>query len=105
MNGMAGTERTQGMETGDRLRFGVIGAGGFAEICHVPGLQSHPRAEVVALCGRNRVRCGQMAERLGVPEAVSDYRDLVAPPDIDAATITTPNVSHHPIAMAALEAG
>ena len=31
-----------------KLRFGVIGAGGFAEVCHVPGLQTHSRAEVVA---------------------------------------------------------
>ena len=30
------------------IRFGVIGAGDFAEVCHVPGLQSHPQAEVVA---------------------------------------------------------
>src|SRR5262249_50552689 len=93
------------MATGEKVRFGVIGAGGFAEICHVPGLQSHPRAEVVALCGRNRERGEAMAARLGVPEAITDYRELVARPDIDAVTITAPNVAHHPIAMAALAAG
>src|SRR5262249_46353870 len=93
------------MAMGEKLRFGVIGAGGFAEVCHVPGLQSHPRAEVVALCGRNRERCEAMAGRLGVPEAVTDYRELVARPDIDGVTITTPNVAHHPIAMAAFAAG
>jgi predicted dehydrogenase len=93
------------MATGETVRLGVIGAGGFAEICHVPGLQSHPRAEVVALCGRNRERCEAMAARLGVPETITDYRELVARPDVDAVTITTPNVAHHPIAMAALAAG
>jgi predicted dehydrogenase len=93
------------MAMGETVRLGVIGAGGFAETCHVPGLQSHPRAEVVALCGRSRERCAAMAARLRVPEAVTDYRELVQRPDIDAVTITTPNVAHHPIAMAALAAG
>jgi predicted dehydrogenase len=93
------------MAASERVRVAVIGAGGFAEICHVPGVQSHPRAEVVALCGRNAERCRAMAERLGVPEAIPDFREVVARPDIDAVTITTPNVAHHPIATAAFAAG
>jgi predicted dehydrogenase len=89
----------------EKVRCAVIGAGGFAEICHVPGLQSHPRAEVVLLCGRNEARRRAMGERLGVPETAPDYREVVARPDIDAVTITTPNASHREIAVAALEAG
>lgn len=89
----------------DKVRCAVVGAGGFAEICHVPGLQSHPHAEVVLLCGRNEERRSAMAARLGVPETAADYREVVARPDIDAVTITTPNVSHAEIALAALQAG
>jgi predicted dehydrogenase len=88
-----------------KIRCAVIGAGGFAEVCHVPGLQSHPQAEVVLLCGRNEARRQAMAERLGVPETMSDYREAVARPDIEAVTITTPNAIHAEIAVAALEAG
>jgi hypothetical protein len=88
-----------------KVRCAVIGAGGFAEICHVPGLQSHPQAEAVLLCGRNEARRRAMAARLAVPETAADYRDVVARPDIDVVTITTPNVSHHAIAVAALKAG
>ncbi len=87
------------------VRCGIIGAGGFAEICHIPGLQSHPDAEVVALCGRNADRLKAMTERTGVPDCHTDYRELLARDDIDAIALVTPNVSHHPIAMAALEAG
>ena len=87
------------------VRCAVIGAGGFAETCHIPGLQSHPHARVVALCGRNLDNCRAMAERHGIPDAVADYREVVGRPDIDAVAIVTPNVSHHPIAMAALAAG
>src|SRR5437773_10791711 len=77
-----------------KLRFGVIGAGGFAEVCHVPGLQSHPRAEVVALCGRRRDHARAMADRLGVPDVHTDYRELCARDDLDGVTITTPNAVH-----------
>ena len=93
------------MPDSPKLRFAVIGAGGFAEVCHVPGLQSHQQAEVVLLCGRNDPRRRAMAERLGIPETAADYTDVMSRPDIDAVTITTPNVSHAPIALGALEAG
>jgi predicted dehydrogenase len=89
----------------ETVRCAVIGAGGFAEICHIPGLQSHPDAEVVALCGRNLDHCRAMAERNQIPDAVSDYHEIMARDDLDAVAIVTPNVSHHPIAMAALESG
>src|SRR5262249_8556744 len=78
----------------DTRRFGVIGAGGFAEVCHVPGLQSHPAARVVALCGRRLDHARAMADRLGVPDVHTDYRELLARDDIDAVTITTPNAAH-----------
>src|SRR6188768_4170206 len=89
----------------ETVRCGVIGAGGFAETCHIPGLKSHPNAEVTALCGRNLERCREMAGRNGIPHCFTDYHDLVARDDIDAVAIVTPNVSHHSIALAALEAG
>jgi predicted dehydrogenase len=88
-----------------KLRFGVIGAGGFAEVCHVPGLQSHPRAEVVALCGRRWEHARAMADRLGVPDVHTDYRELCARDDLDAVTITTPNAVHAEQALAAFAAG
>ena len=44
-----------------RVRVGVVGAGRFAEECHVPGVQAHPRGDVVALCARNRERATAMA--------------------------------------------
>ena len=88
-----------------RVRVGVVGAGRFAEECHVPGVQAHPQGEVVALCARNRERTTAMAARLGVPEVYADYRELIARPDIDAITVATPDALHLPVAVAALEAG
>lgn len=88
-----------------KLRIAVIGTGAFAETCHVPGLRSHPQAEVVALCGRDVARTQAMAQRLGVPEISVDYEELCARHDIDAMTIATPNVVHAVQAKAAFAAG
>jgi predicted dehydrogenase len=88
-----------------RLRVGVIGPGPFAEVCHIPGLQSHPQADVVALCGRRHAHTLAMAERWKVPEVCTDYLELCAREDIDAVTVATPNVLHARQAIAALAAG
>ncbi len=87
-----------------RVRVGVVGAGTLAKECHVPGVQAHPQGEVVALCGRNRERVTAMAARLGVPDVHTDYRELVARPDLDAITVATPDDLHLPVTLAALEA-
>jgi predicted dehydrogenase len=88
-----------------KLRLGVIGTGAFAEACHVPGLQSHPQADVVVLCGRRHDHTLAMAERLNVPEVCTDYQELCAREDIDAVTVATPNVLHASQVQAALAAG
>jgi predicted dehydrogenase len=88
-----------------RVRVGVVGAGDFAEACHVPGIQAHPRGQVVALCARNLDRLRNMAARLGVPDVYVDYRDLIARPEIDAITVATPDELHLPVAVAALQSG
>ena len=88
-----------------RVRVGVIGAGRFAEECHVPGVQAHPHGEVVALCARNHERVQAMAARLGVPQVFTDYRELLASADIDAVIVATPDALHLPVTLAALEAG
>ncbi len=88
-----------------KLRFGVIGAGGFAEICHIPGLQSHPRAQVVALCGRRADHAREMADRCGIADVHTDYRELCEREDLDGVTITTPNAVHAEQAASAFAHG
>jgi predicted dehydrogenase len=52
---------------------GVIGAGPFAECCHVPGLHSHPDAEVAVFCGPDWERTIAVVKRVGVPDVSIDY--------------------------------
>jgi len=88
-----------------RLRFGVIGAGAFAEACHVPGLLSHPSAEVVAIAGRRPERAQALAGRFGIPEAAADPAELCARKDIDGIAICTPNAAHREAALLAFAHG
>ena len=87
------------------LRFAVLGAAGFAEEAHIPGLNAHPRAEVVALYSGDLERARAMAGRTGVPEATDDLDALMRRLDIDAVTVVSANDRHHPYAMAALANG
>ena len=88
-----------------QLRVGVIGTGAFAEACHIPGLQSHPKAVVVALCGRQLDRVRALADRFGIAGVHTDYRELCARPDVDAVTVVTANACHAEQAIVALHAG
>lgn len=88
-----------------KLRIGVIGTGAFAEACHLPGLLSHPQAEVVATCGGQRARTQAIADRFGIPLVMSDPAELCSCESVDAVTICTPTVRHQDHALLALEHG
>jgi predicted dehydrogenase len=65
-----------------RIRVGVIGAGTFAEQCHVPGVQAHPRAEVVALCALSMPLTRGQREHLHLLRSgSSSWEPLPLPPD------------------------
>ncbi|MEX0785832.1 MAG: Gfo/Idh/MocA family oxidoreductase [Dehalococcoidia bacterium] len=89
----------------DTVRIAVLGAAGFSEEGHFPGIRSHPNAETVALFSRNLERARDMAARNDVPEATDDLDALLARDDIDAVTIVSANDQHHPYTMAALARG
>lgn len=38
------------------VRVGLVSTSWWAELMHVPALQSHPEAQLVAVCGRNAER-------------------------------------------------
>src|SRR3990170_7569484 len=88
-----------------KVRIAVLGAALFSETGHIPGLRTHPQAEVVALYSRDLGRVREMAERVAVPEATDDLDALLARPDLDAVTIVSSNDRHRPYTLAALRAG
>jgi predicted dehydrogenase len=87
-----------------RFRTGVVGTGWWAELTHLPGLQSRPDVELAALCGRNPERLAALADQFGVPARFADWREMAAVGRLDVIAVVTPNALHHPVAMAALDA-
>lgn len=90
-----------------QVRFGIIGAGAVSDFHHVPGIRVDPRAELVALCDPNEALLHQRERDWGIPPSklYTDVADLAADPDVDAVIIATPNDTHHPLALACIEAG
>jgi UDP-N-acetyl-2-amino-2-deoxyglucuronate dehydrogenase len=113
------------------LGVGIVGCGVIAR-AHLRALLQFPReARVVALASRSAESIAGAAEYLRsqaeerasgseddaelaglyreqarqTPRAYRDYRELVADPAVDAVIVTTPPFLHHPVALAALEAG
>ena len=90
-----------------RFRIGSIGLGGISHGVHIPGIKASPDLELVALCDIDEKRLAARSEEYGIPKerCFTDYRDLIACPDVDAVDISTPNVVHAEIAAAAARAG
>jgi predicted dehydrogenase len=89
----------------DRLRIGVIGTSWWADAMYLPALERHAAADVVAVCGRDRGRLDAFADRWGVPHRFGDPLELIGSGEVDAVVISTPNDTHHPLSMAAIEHG
>ena len=88
----------------ERVRVGVVGTSWFADLLHLPSLKSHPQVELSAICGRNRTRAEEMAEKYAIPQVFTDYREMIAHGNLQALVVVTPDDLHYPITMAALDA-
>ncbi|MBQ18992.1 MAG: hypothetical protein CMJ65_17940 [Planctomycetaceae bacterium] len=88
----------------DRVRVGVIGLGWFGEK-HCEALAAIPHVELAAVCTRTPSRLEEVATRFGVEARYTDYRQLLANPQIDAVSIVTMWDQHVEPTLAALAAG
>lgn len=86
------------------LRVGVIGTSNYADRSHLPRVKSHPQASLAAICGRNRVRAQEMADKYAVPEVFTDYQEMIDSGNLDAVIVSTPDDLHYPMTMRALDA-
>ena len=92
------------MSSTKNLRWGVIGLGWFGEV-HADALAGMPGIELAALCTRRRERVDELGRRYAVANRYTDYRQLLADPDIDVLSIVTHVDDHHQIALDALQSG
>src|SRR5712692_7645066 len=89
----------------DKLRIGIIGAGGIVRSRHLPALRAVEGVELVAVCNRSRESGEAVAREWAIPVVMTDWQALVARPDLDAVFIGTWPYTHAEMSIAALETG
>jgi predicted dehydrogenase len=89
----------------DKLRVGVIGAGRWSGIAHLPGFQGSPLCDLVMICDLDRELAESRAKEFCIPEVTTDYEKLLSRRDIDVIDIVTSGDNHQPLTFATLEAG
>ncbi|HEV2391164.1 MAG TPA: Gfo/Idh/MocA family oxidoreductase [Verrucomicrobiae bacterium] len=95
----------------NELKIGLIGYG-FMGRAHSNAFRKAPnffelprRPALRAVCGRDAAKLKPFAQRWGYESQETDWRKLVARPDIDLIDIACPNDMHQQIALAAAKAG
>jgi predicted dehydrogenase len=88
----------------NRIRTAVIGTGFMGRV-HLEALRRVENVDVVEIAATSTNKAHAAAEGYNVLNATGDWHNVIADPSIDAVHITTPNISHFPIAKAAFEAG
>lgn len=93
------------------LGIGLIGTGYMGK-CHALAWNAVKtvfgdveRPKLVHLAEANAELAQSRASEFGFEKATSDWRQLIADPDVDVVSVTTPNQFHAEMAIAALEAG
>lgn len=87
-----------------KVRIGVIGTGSISD-SHLSSYAQNEDVEIWAVCDLNEARAQAKANTYNVKYIYTDYKELLANPEIDAVSICTWNNTHAEISIAALEAG
>lgn len=87
------------------MKVAVIGCGTIANAAHIPSYMKNPEAEIQYFCDIILERAQAAVEQYGCGIAVTDYRQVLADPEVEAVSVCTPNNVHPQIAMDALRAG
>ena len=89
----------------EKIRVGVIGAGGNTTKLHIPGLLAQDGVEVVSVANRTEASGQRVADEFGIARIAADWQEIVEDPDIDAVCIGTWPYMHAPMTIAALDEG
>ena len=92
----------------DRIvNVGIIGCGGIANGKHIPALSKLPNVRMVAFCDIIADRAEKACAQYGTRDAkvYTDYKQLLADPEIEVVHVLTPNREHADITVDALYAG
>jgi predicted dehydrogenase len=89
-----------------KIRFALVGAGGFALAVHMPNLAKlTDRYELRTVMSRTGTNAVMAAGRFGGVKATTDYAEVIGDPEIDLVLIATRHDQHAEMVLQALRAG
>jgi predicted dehydrogenase len=88
-----------------KLRIGIIGIGWYAGKELIPKVRETDRVEIVAISRRRADRLALAQKQLNIPEAYTDWQEMLEKSALDAVVVCTPPNAHTEPALAALERG
>jgi predicted dehydrogenase len=86
------------------LRVGIIGLR-FGAQAHAPAFARHPRCTLAAIAGRDPGKREEIANQLGIGKRFTDWREMIADPDIDLVSIAVPPAAQTDMIVAAAANG
>jgi len=87
------------------IRVGIVGAGNNTRKHHIPKLRDQENVEIVSVVNRSRESSQHVADEFDIPTIYDEWYDLVYANDTNAIVIGTWPYMHHPVTLAALDAG
>lgn len=88
----------------EKIGIGLIGTG-FARSAQAPAFQLCDGAELVAVCSGQHENAVKVASEFKIKHACESYEQLLALEEVSLVVVSTPPYLHHPITIAALNAG
>jgi predicted dehydrogenase len=86
------------------IHVAIVGTG-FGQKVHIPGFQAHHRTQIVAVYHRDLQKAQAIAQTHNIPHACSTLEEIVALPNVQGVSISTPPFLHYPMAKTVLAAG
>jgi D-arabinose 1-dehydrogenase-like Zn-dependent alcohol dehydrogenase len=86
----------------EKIRVGIIGAGGWAKYGHIPALQYLEDFEIIAVSSRKQETAEEYAAKFNILHAFGDEQALITHPDVDLVVILAPAPEHARPAKAAI---
>ena len=87
------------------MKVAVIGCGTIANGQHIPAYMANEKAEIKYFCDILPERAEEAVRKYGCGIAVTDYKEVLADPEVEAVSVCTPNRMHSIITIDALKAG
>lgn len=87
------------------MKIAIIGCGSIATGQHIPAYLKNDKVEIKYFCDIIEERAKKAVQDFGCGTAVTDYREVLADPEVEAISVCTPNNMHSIISIEALNFG